>query len=223
MYILLVAATTFEIQPTIEALGNRPGPGPHRVEPLVTGVGGMAAAWSLTRQISSNRPDVIIQAGIAGTLRGRLPGEVLVIGEDEPADIGVWEAGGFKTLFDMGLADANARPYKNGRLVNPYRRLMALTGLETVAGLTVNEITTDTKRIRWYQQNTPAVVESMEGAALHYVCLQEHVPFLQLRSVSNEVGVRDKTQWDIRGAIAALNERLIALLERPVLEIQVEQ
>jgi futalosine hydrolase len=222
MHILLAAATTFEIQPTIDALGSRPGCGPHRVEPSITGVGGMATTWSLMRQIGSNRPDLIIQAGIAGTLRNRVPGEVLVIGEDEPADTGVWEAGGFKTIFDMRLADGNVAPYTNGRLVNPHRRLMALTGLEAVAGLTVNEITTSAERIRWYQQNTPAVVESMEGAPLHYVCLQEHVPFLQLRSVSNAVGVRDKSKWDIRGAIASLNERLIVLLEDPALDILTE-
>lgn len=218
MHILLAAATTFEIQPTIDALGNHPAPGPHRIDPLITGVGGIATAWSLMRQFGSNRPDLIIQAGIAGTLRDRLPGEVLVIGEDEPADTGVWEEGRFKTIFDMRLADANTVPYTGGRLVNPHRRLMALTGLEIVAGLTVNEITTSAERIRWYQQNTPAVVESMEGASLHYVCLQERVPFLQLRSVSNAVGVRDKRQWDIPGAIASLNERLLALLEHPALE-----
>ena len=54
----------------------------------------------------------------------------------------------------------------------------------------------------------------MEGAALHYVCLQENIAFLQLRSVSNDVGVRDKTKWDIRSAIDRLNEQLIRLLEQ---------
>jgi futalosine hydrolase len=222
MHILLAAATTFEIQPTIDVLGSRPGFRPHRLEPLITGVGGIATTWSLMRQIGSNRPDLIIQAGIAGTLRDRLSGEVLVIGEDAPADTGVWEDNRFNTIFDMHLADGDSAPYTNGRLVNPYRQLMTLTGLETVAGLTVNEITTSAERIRWYQQNSPAVVESMEGAPLHYVCLREHVPFLQLRSVSNKVGVRDKTQWDIRGAIAALNGQLTALLENPALEILFE-
>ncbi len=37
--------------------------------------------------------------------------------------------------------------------------------------------------------------------------------FLQLRSVSNEIGVRDKTKWDIKGAISHLNTQLIRLLE----------
>jgi futalosine hydrolase len=217
MHILLAAATTFEIQPTIDALGSRPGFGSHRFEPLITGVGGIATTWALMRHIGKARPDMIVQAGIAGTLRDRKPGEVFVIGSDELADIGVWEEGRFKTLFDLQLADGKGAPFTEGRLVNPYRRLMDLSGLEAVAGLTVNEITTNAERIRWYQQNTPAVVESMEGAPLHYVCLREHIPFLQLRGVSNSVGVRDKSRWDIRGAIASLNEQLIALLENPVL------
>ncbi|HEX3933229.1 MAG TPA: hypothetical protein VHW43_01030, partial [Puia sp.] len=73
MHILLVAATTFEIQPTIDALGSRPGFGQHRLERLVTGVGGIATTWSLMRQIGSAPPDLMIQAGIAGSLRDRLP------------------------------------------------------------------------------------------------------------------------------------------------------
>ena len=54
----------------------------------------------------------------------------------------------------------------------------------------------------------------MEGGALHYVCLQEKIAFLQLRSVSNDIGVRDKTKWDIRSAIRRLNEELIQLLQQ---------
>jgi futalosine hydrolase len=76
----------------------------------------------------------------------------------------------------------------------------------------VNEITTDPARIGWLQQNGSPVVESMEGGALHYVCLQEGLPFLQLRSVSNDVGIRDKTKWNIPLAIGELNKKLTGLL-----------
>jgi futalosine hydrolase len=216
MYILLVAATTFEIQPTIDALSDG-GTNPD-VRSLITGVGAMAAGWSIMRQIDSSRPDLIIQAGIAGCLTGRSPGEVLAVSEDQFADQGVWEDGRFKSLFEMKLVDGNAFPFTGGKLVNPYRQLLALTGLPSVGGLTVNEITTNPERIRWYQQNTTAIVESMEGGALHYVGLQEAVPFLQLRSVSNAVGVRDKTKWDIKLAITRLNQELISLLTKPALE-----
>ncbi len=48
----------------------------------------------------------------------------------------------------------------------------------------------------------------MEGAALHYVCLQEQIPFVQIRSVSNYVGERDKTKWKMKEAIENLNTEL---------------
>ena len=49
-------------------------------------------------------------------------------------------------------------------------------------------------------------IESMEGAALHYVCLLQKVSFLQLRSISNMVGERDKSKWAMKEAINNLNE-----------------
>ena len=218
MQILLVAATTFEIQPTIDANSRKsPAGTPHLIQPLITGVGGIATTWSLMRQIDRDRPDLVIQAGIGGSLREQKPGEVLVISEDRFADLGVWEGGRFRTLFDMQLAEGDAPPFVSGALPNPYGRLLAFTRLEAVGGLTINEITTSAERIRWYQQNTSAVVESMEGGPLHYVCLQAQIPFLQLRSISNTVGVRDKAKWDIKLAISRLNEELLALLDNPAL------
>jgi futalosine hydrolase len=228
MIILLAAATTFEIQPAIDALTNLPADGTrpaviHDIRPIITGVGAMATAWSIMRQIDRERPGLIVQAGIAGCLTGRSAGDVFAVGEDQFADQGVWEDGRLKNLFDMKLADGDAFPFTAGRLVNPHPQLLALTGLPRVGGLTVNEITTNPERICWYQQNTEAVVESMEGAALHYTCLQAGVPFLQLRSVSNAVGVRDKTKWDIKLAIARLNEVLIPLLTNPALEKEIDK
>jgi futalosine hydrolase len=35
----------------------------------------------------------------------------------------------------------------------------------------------------------------MEGAALHYTCLMEKIPFMQLRSISNYIAERDKSKW----------------------------
>ncbi len=53
----------------------------------------------------------------------------------------------------------------------------------------------------------------MEGAAFHYVCLQEEVKFLQLRSISNAVGERDKKQWKMKEAIISLNIELDKLVK----------
>jgi futalosine hydrolase len=235
MHILLAAATTVEIQPAIDFLASSTPPG-HEASTLITGVGSIATVWSLMHQTRSRRPDLIIQAGIAGCFAGRMnTGKVVVIGEEVLGDLGVWEDQRWKSLFDLKLADKDTPPFSNGRLVNPYKELIALTGLETVSGMTVNEITTARARIDWYQPpselpdnhlpelfdkhppelpDKQVVIESMEGGGLHYVCLREKIPFLQLRSVSNEIGVRDKTKWDIKGAIGNLNQQLIALLKK---------
>lgn len=210
MDILLAAATAAEIQPTIDFLPNN---GPHRYSILITGIGSMATAWALMRQIDRSRPDLIIQAGIAGCLVGKPSGEVLAIREEILGDLGVWEDSQFRSQFDLRLTNPDEPPFLSGRLVNPYTELLTLTGLEAAAAITVNEISTRAERIHWLQQNTPAIVESMEGGALHYVGLLERVAFLQLRSVSNPIGVRDKSKWNIPVAISALNNRLRRLLK----------
>jgi futalosine hydrolase len=219
MYILLAAATTVEIQPTIDFLALSPAPG-HETSTLITGVGSIATVWSLMHRIGGRRPDLIIQAGVAGCFAGRTKtGKVVVVDEEVLGDLGVWEDQRWRSLFDLQLADKDGPPFSNGLLVNPYKNLLALTGLETVKGMTVNEITTGKARIEWYQRpselhDVPVVIESMEGGGLHFVCLQEKIPWLQLRSISNEIGTRDKRKWDLKGAIGNLNEQLIALLKK---------
>ena len=214
MHILLAAATTFEIQPTIDLLTSRSHPSPHRISTLITGIGSLSTTWSLMHRIGNDRPDLTIQAGIAGCFTDRPLGEVLSIGDETLADLGVWEDQRFRTIFDLRLTDPDQPPFSKSRLVNPYHRLLQLTSLDSVSAVTVNEISTDPNRIRWLQANLAPTTESMEGGALHYVGLREQLPFLQLRSVSNAIGIRDKTKWNIPLAIARLNDRLISLLQQ---------
>jgi futalosine hydrolase len=54
----------------------------------------------------------------------------------------------------------------------------------------------------------------MEGAALHYYCMQKGVSFLQIRSISNEVGVRNKTQWKMKEAIENLTHALEVVIDK---------
>jgi futalosine hydrolase len=213
MYIVLAAATKVEIQATIDFLeSNVFRLGRHDISVLVTGVGSIAATYSLTRQIAVRRPSLVIQAGIAGCFTHLAPGGVVAVREEALGDLGVWEDGSFRTLFDLRLADGSTPPFSDGYLVNPHEKLLAFSGLEQIRSITVNEITTRQDRIGWYQQNLQPVVESMEGGALHYVCLREDIGFLQLRAVSNEIGERDKTKWNIKVAVTNLNDALISLL-----------
>jgi futalosine hydrolase len=213
MKILLTAATQREIAPAIDFFErSSAGMGEEKVSWLITGIGLLSTTYSLMRQIRDRRPGCIIQAGIAGTFRKGLMGQLMAIGEDTPADIGVYEDNQYKSLFDLQLADANGYPFTNGFLVNPSKHLLTLSRLEIVRGITVNEITTDKRRMEEYNQKLLPVVESMEGAACHFVCLCEKIPFLQIRSISNQVGERDKSKWNIREAVGNLNDKLISLV-----------
>ena len=214
MYLLLTAATAAEIQPGIDFLEkNNFTLQPHDTEVLITGVGAVATTYSLTHSLINHRPDLVIQAGIAGSFRQNKAGEVVTVKQDAFGDTGVWENDRFNNIFDLKLADDNQAPFTNRSLTNPHQKLLQLSGQEQVGAITVNEITTDAKRIEWYKHNLSPAVESMEGAAFHYVCLQENIPFIQVRSVSNYVGERDKTKWIMQAAVKNLNEKIISLLK----------
>jgi futalosine hydrolase len=209
MHLLICAATEFEIKPTIEFLRERKT---KNVEVLITGVGLMAATYSLTKTVQTKRPDFIIQAGVAGCLDRTLPLSKIVIVENEViGDLGVEEANGFNSLFDLKLVDLNQFPWKNGKLSNNIG-ILKQTGLTIVDAVSINEITTNPDKVSLYKNKLKASIESMEGAALHYVGLMENIPFLQIRSLSNFVGERDKSKWVMNIAIANLNLELQRIL-----------
>jgi futalosine hydrolase len=212
MHILLCAATEFEIAPTKQYFKENPLED-HKLNFLVTGAGMLPTAYSLTKHLSANKPDLIIQAGIGGSLNQTTQlGETFAILSDCIADSGVEENNTFKTLFDLNLADSNRHPWTNGRLVNPSFLLLAKTTLPLAESITVNEISTDEKRIDYYKEKWNAQVESLEGAALHYVALQENIAFLQIRTISNYIGERDKSRWMLDGALSNLNKELQRIL-----------
>lgn len=90
--------------------------------------------------------------------------------------------------------------------------------MQTVSSNTVEEITTDPKQIQLYKDKYQAQIESMEGAPFHYCCLEQNIPFIQIRSISNYVGERDKPKWNFKDSIAHLNQALEQLLENIVNE-----
>jgi futalosine hydrolase len=79
--------------------------------------------------------------------------------------------------------------------------------------VTINTITTDKKIIERYRTKYKAQIESMEGAALHYIGRDLNIPFIQIRAVSNYVGERNKAKWKMQEAIYNLNETVLQYLD----------
>lgn len=216
MNCLLLASTAAEIAPFLEHYRNTEKLAhiDFKLDVLITGVGLTAATYALAKQLSINKPQLAIQAGVAGCFNKEIAlGTVLSVQKDVVADQLVLEKNNYKTLFDMKLVNANQYPYNKGWLVNPGKNLLKRTKLKSVSAVTVNEITTGKKKIDFYKDEFNPVIESMEGAALHYVCLMENIPFLQLRSTCNYIGERDKNKWKMKEAVSNLNKELIRLLE----------
>lgn len=215
MDILLIAATNFEIQPTINLLNERHHViGNNRFSVLIAGIGSMSTTYWLTKTIASKRPQLLIQAGIAGSFSADYPpGSIVLVNEEVTGDLGVEENNEFKDVFDMGLPQITD-PYTGKNLVNNNPELLQQQNLPLVRSVTISEISTRPQRIQQLQQKYQPVVESMEGAAFHYVALTEKIPFIQLRAISNYVGERDKTKWKMKDSIALLNEKLKEIVER---------
>jgi futalosine hydrolase len=216
MNCLIVAATPIEITPFLEYFRNHEKKIPEKlsIDILISGIGLTATVYSLMKQLLIKTPDVIIQAGVGGSFKAALtPGTVVAIKQDTIADQSVIELQKLKTLFDLNLVPFDQFPYSKGWLVNN-SAVLKKTSLKKVNGVSVNEITTSKQKVKFYTETFNPAVESMEGAALHYVCLMEQIPFIQLRSISNYIADRNKKNWNLKDSIINLNKELIELLQK---------
>lgn len=180
-----------------------------------SGVGMLASAVSLTRLVSEEKPDLIIQAGVAGSFDPKLTlGKVVAIKEEILGDMGVEEDGKWKDLFDLKLEKSSYHPFEKRKLPNPWLNTYNLLKLPELTGITVNEISTRQEKIEQLLKKYNPSVESMEGAALHFVCREATIPFIQIRAISNYVGERNKANWKMKEAIDALNDVLVKYVDR---------
>jgi len=208
---LLIAATAKEIEPFFEYYRNCKRD--QNIDVLITGIGLTSATYHLLKQVSVKRPRLVVQAGVAGCFDKKIAlGSVVVVKREVIADQSVIELNKLKTLFDLDLLPRDQFPFTKGWLENNSAALKKI-GLKKVNGISVNEITTQKQRVKFYMESFRPVIESMEGAALHYTCLMEKIPFIQLRSVSNYIAERDKKKWDMKSSIINLNKELIKLVQ----------
>lgn len=221
MKILIVAATHFEILPLLEELPklypaaengvfkNKT----HEIRVLITGVGMMHTAFALGNMLSQYRPDFAINLGIAGSFDSQLTiGQVVHVVAEALGDLGVEEKDGqFKDVFELGLLDMNQTPYINGRLYNT--AVGEFEFMTSVRGLSINKVHGSAESIEKIVSKYQPDIESMEGAAFFFACLQAQLPFMEIRAISNYVEPRNKENWNIPLAIDNLNKVAAELLE----------
>ncbi len=193
----------------------------NHIEVALTGLGMMRTSYLLKQAIDNHSPiDMAFQIGIAGGSASLEVGTAYCITQEEAID-GIWEDGMLYTDFDLGLEDSNAHPFTDGKLrtelADVYWKDQASQNSITTATLTDD--------VEWCEgrlELAEAKIENMEGAAFYYVTLKECIPSLEIRGVSNHVGVRDKSLWRIEEALRSASKTLIDILEKLLQHEQAE-
>lgn len=220
MKILIVAATSMEVKLLTDEMefirekGNllkEYGFSDKKADVLLTGVGTTFTTFHLTRTLIKNKYDLVLSVGIAGSLSEDLEiGEVVNVVSEEFADLGIEDRGEFLTLFESGFVKENDFPFVNGQL--KAAQSDGFIKLKKVDGLTANKSHGKSSSIAELQKKFSAQLETMEGAAVFYVCNQLDVPCYQIRAISNYVEPRNRLQWNIPLALENLKVAVINTL-----------
>lgn len=218
MKILLHSATELELNPIMEYFGleadqNKFDYAGHTIEIVIGGVGILATAFSLSMQLAKQQYDIAISIGIVGSYNQEHHlGQVVQVISDCLPELGADEYGGFKDMKDLGLAGETNFPFNDGKIWADVMDVIIPEKWMKAQGLTVNTVNSDLVNERRLLIEDQPELESMEGAAFFYSCLQNNLACIQLKSVSNYVHERNKSAWKIDLALGNLAEDLGFLL-----------
>ncbi len=217
MNILIIAATKLEINNLLSKINynrlNNISIGNHNIDILISGVGLVFTSYNLSKALSQKHYDLCINIGIAGSFnRGLKIGQVVNVSQDEFADIGAERLDGFKTIFDLGFAQKDDFPFKSGKLINNSFNHKYLDSLQNASAISSNTAHAIKSSIKNMENKYNADIETMEGAAFFYVCLNERLKFLQIRSISNYMEENNRETWNIPLAISNLSDFIVEFL-----------
>jgi futalosine hydrolase len=220
--ILIAAATELEIKPLLEGaiqINDQPRLYEKQIANinthfLIGGIGTAFMAYKLTKVLSQHNYAFVINAGIGGAFSNLFSlGEVVNVHNEIFAGIGQLSKEKFTNLFDMNLLTEGEFPFTQNFLHNfSLINNKVIEALPLANGVTVNTLFTKEMGADLRYEKLNPHIESMEGAAVFYVCLMEHIPFVQIRAVSNYVGETDKNLWKIPLAVKNLHNTLIEAL-----------
>lgn len=220
--ILLVAATAMEVKLLTDEctfIGSGADHfktyafGPTHFDLLITGIGTTFTTFFLTQVLLSEPYSLVLNTGIAGSLSDSLRiGDVVNVVEEEFADPGIEKENEILTLFDSGFMHPDEFPFENRVIKADATHYASM--LSRVKGVTSGIGHGRESSIFELKNRFSASVESMEGAAVFYVCRWLGVPCLQIRAISNRVEPCDKASWDIPLALENLKSALLKVLTR---------
>ena len=182
---------------------------------LITGVGMVATAYSLGKELASNQYDLAINFGIAGSFDRSIElGEVVEITYDILSELGAEDNDSFLPVSVLGFGESEFKATQTvGNIFKESKTSSLLKNLKQVKSITVNTVHGEPDSIEKVEKRLAPQLESMEGAAFFYVCQQAGIPCIQIRAVSNYVEKRNKDNWKIGLAVKNLNAFMVELVK----------
>ncbi len=198
------------------------------VKIIVTGPGIVNTSQALTAAVEKQTPFLVIQTGCCGAFQeSELSiGDIAVAGEEIDAHLGIESSSGngipdplpFAVLSTPKGAYFHRYPV-NLHFLEQFERQIPIFSqkfsfvIKIGPFLTVSTITATQRRARDLFACYNAIAEQMEGSAAAHICALYGIPLIEIRGVSNTVGHRDKSSWDVRRASQNCCDVLRAFLE----------
>jgi futalosine hydrolase len=180
---------------------------------LVSGPGILNSVHSLTVYLENNeKPDLIIQTGCAGGFiqKNISLGDIGIASSETYLHLGVENPQNRVIPSPLPFSLTKGNSISNIFETNEKINLEILDIIKTKTNyntdiypfLTVSEVTSTRERAGILFENYGAGMENMEGAGSAYVSFLYEIPFIEIRSASNETGERNKFKWDFHKAFS---------------------
>ena len=238
-HILLAAAVLPEIQAVLDVMPDaetqriggrdtwtgRAGGMPVRI--IVTGPGPVNTVQALTACLEAERPALLLQAGCGGGFSefGLANGDLAVAMAEIDVHLGL-DTGEhfappaslpFPVLETGGRALREIYPLDSALAGAAFLRLKEAFGPQGIGVfrgpfVTGSTVTGSDVRAAFLFRAFSPCIESMEGAAAAFLSQYYRLPFLEIRCVSNRVGKRDLSRWDLSLACRRAGEAAAVML-----------
>jgi futalosine hydrolase len=208
--ILIVTAVEAEKEAVLRGLR-----GDSRFAVIAGGVGVAKAAAAAAAAIAAGGFGLAVSAGIGGGFVGRAEvGSAVVADIIANADLGAETQDGFMSIEELGFGKSRIQTDK--ALSEAWAAALQQTGVRAILGpiVSVSTATGTAETANKLARRIPgACAEGMEGYGVAAAAETFGLPVLEIRTISNAVGPRDKPSWRIADALRVLETASSILTE----------
>lgn len=209
-HVLIVTAVETEREAVLRGLGDI-----EWVDVLAAGVGPVMVAARTAMVLAKNEYDLVIIAGIGGGFVGQAEmGGVVVANRIIAADLGAETPDGYLSLDELGFGSSQVPV--DECLAKQLVEMIRQKGVPVTLGpiCTLSTVTGTAETASKLTSRVPSVAaEAMEGFGVATAALLKGIPVLEIRAISNWVGPRDRSNWQIGNALKALEVASASLKE----------